>query len=90
MILSFMLKPIFVKNELGTGPSSSSQSIRSAVNYRDGSILRVPSKLAKLCPPPLFSINGRFHGSEEGEIDDMDTAGVRVEIISYCMFTELL
>ena len=35
-----MLKPIFVKNELGTGPSSSSQSIRSAVNYRDGSILK--------------------------------------------------
>ena len=29
----------------------------------------VPSKLAKLCPPPLFSINGRFHGSEEGEIE---------------------
>ena len=40
MILSFMLKPIFVKNELGTGPSSSSHSIRSAVNYRDGSILK--------------------------------------------------
>lgn len=35
-----MYKPIFVKKELGTGPSSSSHSIRSAVNYRDGSILK--------------------------------------------------
>ena len=29
----------------------------------------VPSKLAKLCPPSLSSINGRFHGNEEGEIE---------------------
>ena len=27
------------------------------------------SKTAKLCLPPLFSIHGRFHGSEEGEIE---------------------
>ena len=32
------VKTDFCQNELGTGPSSSSQSIRSAVNYRDGSI----------------------------------------------------
>ena len=32
-------------------------------------IIRVPSKTAKLCLPPLFSIHGRFHGSEEGEIE---------------------
>ena len=30
---------------------------------------RVPSKTAKLCLPPLFSIHERFHGSEEGEIE---------------------
>ena len=30
---------------------------------------RVPSKTAKLCLPPLFSIHGHFHGSEEGEIE---------------------
>ena len=32
-------------------------------------INQVPHKLAKLCPPPLFSIHGRFHGSEEVEIE---------------------
>ena len=34
------VKTDFCQNELGTGPSSSSQLIRSAVNYRDGSILK--------------------------------------------------
>ena len=29
----------------------------------------LPSKLAKLCLPPLFSMHGRLPGNERGEIE---------------------